>query len=88
LTTLIATSRGRFEFAFATARTFVFRGFEAAARAVLRSVDYMSLMLLYMANSFLLARTPKLRLAHPKRRLPTGYPPFIPFCSLELRYAF
>jgi pimeloyl-ACP methyl ester carboxylesterase len=41
-----------FEFAFATARTFVFRGFEATARAVLRSVDYMSLMLFYMANSF------------------------------------
>ena len=59
-----------FEFAFATARTFVFRGFEATARAVLRSVDYMSLMLFYMANSFHLARTPKLRLAHHKRPAP------------------
>jgi hypothetical protein len=36
-----------------------------------------------MANSFLLARTPKLRLAHLKRRLPTGYPPFIPFALLN-----
>ncbi len=60
-----------FEFAFATARTFVFRGFEATARAVLRSVDYMSLMLFYMANSFHLARTPKLRLAHLKRPAPS-----------------
>jgi hypothetical protein len=32
-----------------------------------RSVDYMSLMLFYMANSFHLARTPKLSLAHLKR---------------------
>ena len=63
-----------FEFAFATARTFVFRGFEATARAVLRSVDYMSLMLFYMANSFHLARTPKLRLAHLKQPTPTLSP--------------
>jgi len=32
---------GRFEFAFATARTFVFRGLGATACAVPRSVDYM-----------------------------------------------
>jgi hypothetical protein len=34
---------------------------------VARSVDYMSLMLFYMADSFHSARTPKLRLAHLKR---------------------
>jgi hypothetical protein len=71
--------RGRSEFAFATARTFAFRGSDATAHAVTRSVGYMSLILFYMANSFHLARTPRLLLAHHKRCLPTGFPPFIPF---------
>ena len=55
------------EFAFATARTFASRGSGVIAHAVIRSVGYMSLILFYMANSFLLARTPRLLLAHHKR---------------------
>ena len=46
------------------------RGFESTACTVARSVDYMSLMLFYMADSFHSARTPKLRLAHLKRPTP------------------
>jgi len=49
----------------------------------------MSLMLFYMANSFHLARTPKLRLAHLKRLPPIRqggrFPPFkssTAFCAL------
>jgi len=87
LTTLIATSRGRFEFACATAHTFVFRGFGSATCAVARSVDYMSLMLLYMANSFHLARTPKLRLAHHKRHPLRATPIYSVLTLSWLRFA-
>src|SRR6202022_753004 len=50
------------------------RGFESTAYTTARSVDYMSLMLFYMADSFHSARTPKLRLAHLKRPAPTLSP--------------
>lgn len=43
------------------------RGFGSTAYTATRSVDYMSLMLFYMADSFHSARTPKLRLAHHKQ---------------------
>ena len=67
LTTLVLPFEAVSEFAFATARTFASRGSGAIAYAVARSVGYMSLILFYMANSFHLARTPRLLLAHHKR---------------------
>ena len=67
LTTLDLPFEAVSEFAFATARTFAFRGSGAIAHAVARSVGYMSLILFYMANSFHLARTPRLHLARHKR---------------------
>ena len=70
LTTLDLPFEAVSEFAFATARTFASRGSDAIAHALARSVGYMSLILFYMANSFHLARTPRLLLAHHKRLPP------------------
>jgi hypothetical protein len=48
------------------------RGFGSTAYTAARSVDYMFLMLFYMADSFHSARTPKLRLAHLKQIPPNA----------------
>ncbi len=55
---------------------------------MIRSVDYMSLMLFYMATSFHLARTPTLRLAHLKRPCPLDLNPRPRFRALAPAASF
>jgi len=61
------TFRGRFRVRFRYGSHLCLPRLRAIAHAVTRSVGYMSLILFYMANSFHLARTPRLLLAHHKR---------------------
>jgi hypothetical protein len=64
------TFRGRFRVRFRYGSHLCLPRLRAIAHAVTRSVGYMSLILFYMANSFHLARTPRLLLAHHKRTTP------------------
>jgi hypothetical protein len=61
------TFRGRFRVRFRYGSHFCLPRLRAIAHAVTRSVGYMSLILFYMANSFHLARTPRLLFSHHKR---------------------
>ena len=64
------TFRGRFRVRFRYGSHLCLPRLRATAHAVTRSVGYTSLILFYMANSFHLARTPRLLLAHHKRPSP------------------
>jgi hypothetical protein len=70
LTTLGFPFRGRFRVRLRYGSHLCLPRLRALAHAGTRSVGYMSLMLFYMANSFHLARAPRLLLAHHKQAAP------------------
>jgi hypothetical protein len=81
------TFRGRFRVRFRYGSHLCLPRLRAIAHALTRSVGYMSLILFYMANSFHLARTPRLLLAHHKRTAPLsrsarGFPSIYSVCFL------